>query len=1004
MTHQTLDPNAVAAIFTPEALAASETAWAALCERSGVGGADAAFGAVARHDILKTLGDDTTTAVIAGFMYRDNNGNGQFDAGEQLSATQLGLPRLIGADAPEPCAYADVFFFGPVKAGQAYTLSFEVDGIEPFSAEVTAQAGLNLLHVPVKPNVILTYIVSHSHFDPEWRDTYEGYLDRELPQLIDRVALLREAPMQVFNMDEELALRPLIERNPELTEEIRQRVMEGSIELKGIVTAGELTMPLGESMIRQLTEGEQWATRLLNFEVRPTTCWNVDCYGIPFQWPQILDKCGRKYFVMGEYSHSGGKTLCKDEIPFSDEATWDQPDFWLKGLDGTEILIHRSGYGTEPRGLQHFYAAPKSHLSAFNFEGGDFVPARRDLPELCEELNDTERAKKFDGQADPWGRIIVTRPAGESKFIITTSEPFFRAIENAPDLPHIQTESWLGFWDGCYESRAEGRLASRRIEGLLLAGESVASAAFMGGIDYPVELLRESWYKLLIDHHHDPQLTVMSPDNLFTEVLERYDAAEAEAKEVWYSSFGAMAELVRTDAQEGHPVIVANPLGWTQTRYFQAHLPEDAAGDDLRVVDSDGNEVPCQFIGDEAGRAAGFLATDVGGCGWRTYYIQVGQTSGATTDLIASEALLENPFVRVELDDGLVTRVVDKASGQDVFKATDAAFVNEIFIWEDTGCIAKIGPVKPMSNATFIARSSQAARTTRVVATGPARAILEVSFELDNGAFTQEIVLDAHTKWVDFQTTVDWDSKDIGLRRVRAAFPPAMANPRVWRDVPFGVMEWEQTEDVRPVNSWLGVSDADETLGGAVIHNGMSSSQVFNDVLWQTLFRSVRMPGEAADAQHDHRPDWQCGWDNSGDRSLVDGVNEYRCRVAVYSGSWREASVGRIAMQVVTPAVTCHAERQTGILGDQAGFLDVDTPEIVPVMWKKCDYSDATLLRLFNPCERTLEATLTVGISDLKAVEETNFREEHTGELTAKDGKVALSFGPFEIKTIRLVR
>ena len=58
-------------------------------------------------------------------------------------------------------------------------------------------------------------------------------------------------------------------------------------------------------------------------------------------------------------------------------------------------------------------------------------------------------------------------------------------------------------------------------------------------------------------------------------------------------------------------------------------------------------------------------------------------------------------------------------------------------------------------------------------------------------------------------------------------------------------------------------------------------------------------------------------------------------------------------------------------------------------------------MRLFNPTGERVDATLTVGF-DVSAVEQTNFREEHTGDLAITDGRVPLTFGPYEIKTVRL--
>ncbi|MHC4985240.1 MAG: glycoside hydrolase family 38 N-terminal domain-containing protein, partial [Planctomycetota bacterium] len=282
----------VAEIFSPDSLAADAAAWDQLVAASGVAPEQAAFGAVARHDILAALAQPDA-AVLAGFYYRDNNADGTYTPGEAFAGTLLGVPTVEGGGQATVTTYGNCYVAAPLTPGATVTLVYDVDGVEPVRQEITLTAGLNVLHLPIVPTGILVYIICHSHFDPEWRDTYEGYLDRELPQLVDRIELLRDQSEYVFQMDEELAVRPLVERYPQLRDELRQRVIDGDIEMKGVVTAGELTMPLGESIIRQFTEGEWWASELLGIDIRPVTAWNVDCYGINYQWPQILKQAGR---------------------------------------------------------------------------------------------------------------------------------------------------------------------------------------------------------------------------------------------------------------------------------------------------------------------------------------------------------------------------------------------------------------------------------------------------------------------------------------------------------------------------------------------------------------------------------------------------------------------------------------------------------------------------------------------------------------------------------------
>ncbi|MHC4985844.1 MAG: glycosyl hydrolase-related protein, partial [Planctomycetota bacterium] len=204
--------------------------------------------------------------------------------------------------------------------------------------------------------------------------------------------------------------------------------------------------------------------------------------------------------------------------------------------------------------------------------------------------------------------------------------------------------------------------------------------------------------------------------------------------------------------------------------------------------------------------------------------------------------------------------------------------------------------------------------------------------------------------------------------------------------------------EIQPINSWMGLSDADGTIGAAVIHDGPCSQQTRDDVLWQTLFRSIRMPGDIAD----DKPD-SCGWDLSGDTALEEGPNTYRQRLMVYSGSWQDAAVPQHALAFTTPMAAAVTDAHKGKLPNEHSDLAVEPADLVTVMWKQSVFSDDTIVRVCNPTDRTVSGSMTLGF-EVASAEETDFREDHTGKLAVHDGRIELPFAPYEIKTIRLAR
>ncbi len=981
--------------FEPQAVRAVNNQWQQLLDQAGISVDQANFALLQRRDILAAL-TDANVAVIAGFFYRDNDGDGKYDHGEAISGTLLGLPTLSGPAAPAVECHAYSFHFAPLRAGETYTLTYNVEGVEPVTAEIVAQPGLNVVHLPIVPTKPLIYVVPHSHFDPEWRNTYDSYVMHELIHLCDRIDVLRRQREHVFVMDEECVLRPLVDRHPELVDELRERVREGAIELKGVITAGELLMPLGESMIRQMIDGELLASRLLGLTIRPPIFWNVDNYGYSFQMPQILLKAGRPYFAVGEYIQIGprdhkDREKQMNEVRHSNPEAWNHPDFWLEGLDGSKILVHRSNYGFQSPGSHLPLADLPAHRSAFNFRGGDFTHPEEELPQMLRDANTPGVCEKFEGARTKWDWPVLKSPPGSCQHIIATSEQFFRAIENDPDLPTIRSESWLKAWDGCYETRARNRQITRYVEGLLLAAEAISSSASLAGLPSALEDLREAWYGLLISQHHDPQLCAMEPDQIH-EVSQRSLDSGAWAQRVLDRSMTFLADRIATDTQPGIPVVVFNPLAWSRREVVTLDVDNAAIG----VVTADGEPVVSQVnTADDGQVKLTFVPAEVPGTGWRTFYLA--DAPAGSSDLSVSETHLENAHVRVELADGVVQKIVSKATDTCLFAATGTAAINEVFVWDDEGCPSQIRPREFMTPATALERSSQVARSVRVVEAGPARAVVEASFAMSWGTFHQRIILQAGATWVDFETDVNWYPEAEGGRRVRVAYPWAVGQARVWRDIPFGAIECEQKAEIFPTNSWLGVADAEQTVGAALVHDGTCSQQVMDNILWQTLFRSVRVPGELGEDTPD-----LCGWDGPGHTALEEGPSHFRHRLCVYGGSWADAGVSRQASSLTTPLATHVTSRHTGTLPSQQGRLVLEGDRLAFCAWKQGDYTDGMVVRLFNPAGEAADGTLQVGF-DVAMAEETNFREEHTGELSVKEGRIALSFGPYEIKTIRLV-
>ena len=942
-------------------------------------------------ELLETAESDSTVAVVAGFFYRDHDGDDTFSDGEEFPGAILGAPQLNDASLH---TYFNCFWSDALLPGDKVVVRFEVAGVSPFEADVELQPGLNLLHIPVLPTRPVIYVVPHSHFDTEWRRTYEEYLEQEVPNLRSRLDLMQQEPSHCFGFDEECVTIPFMERSDaDHRERLRQGIRDGMVEPKGLVTQQELTMPYGESLVRNITMGERMLSELMGESIRPEVYWCVDHYGMGVQMAQILRNSGRRYFLIGEYSD--------ERIPYTEPGLSQHQEFWLRSPDGSRMLTNRGFYG----GAVTPTAIPPRHphQCGLQFLGEDNCSPR---PELVAEVEETNRTQD------------------QFTYVISTTLPFYRAIAPDPELPTFETESIVTRWCGIYESRLRSKTQNRTLENRTLALEALASCAQLEGMPYP-DTLERAWYLMILNQHHDPLMSIMARVGLFdSEIPARFEQCSSLLDQVDDAVMGWLGTEIDTAGSPGRPLIAYNalPLARSAVLEMEFSVEDGTGGTQVGFVDHQGEPVVCQRVEAEEGRERlVFLAEHLPALGWRTYYMTtdgdprldnsddsaaaaLGDSGRGAPVVQATTTRLENEHLRVELIDGMITRVVEKSTGTEVLRSSTECGVNEIAIWRDEGCISVIRPMDDNGIVDFlhndaavlVARSAQIAdRQVAVLEDGPLRARLQIRFELDWGRFEQWLELETGSRLLRLTTKIEWDpSRKIAPfdgRRVRLAFGTGFEDARIVCDTPFGVVPWRQVERIRPVNSWLAAESS--SCGVALFHKGTHSVQVVDDIIYATLIRSVLEP------DFDTEDERACKWDVADDEAAEAGTHTLEHALYMYPGTWDCAEVPSAARRFNSAIEVVPAGRHEGRLPAEASYLDIDPPTLVASAVKPSEYRTGhTVVRLYNPTERNVHGRLRVGF-DHVAVEVVDFREEMVDTLGGGN-PYELQVGPYEIVTL----
>ena len=145
-------------------------------------------------------------------------------------------------------------------------------------------------------------VVPHSHNDPGWLRTFEGYFESHTKAVIDNIVTkLVEYPEMRFIWSEisflskwwETASGGQRETLKLLAQQRRLEIVTG-----GWVMADEATVNL-YSMVDQLIEGHEWVR--LKLGVVPKVSWSVDPFGHGAPMPYILKRAGFDAMVIQVY-------------------------------------------------------------------------------------------------------------------------------------------------------------------------------------------------------------------------------------------------------------------------------------------------------------------------------------------------------------------------------------------------------------------------------------------------------------------------------------------------------------------------------------------------------------------------------------------------------------------------------------------------------------------------------------------------------------------------------
>ena len=618
------------------------------------------------------------------------------------------------------------------------------------------------------------YLVGNSHIDPVWLWRWQDGYSEVLATYRSALDRMKEFPDYKFTSACAVYYEWVEKTDPEMFEEIRERVREGRWNIVGgWYLQPDCNMPAGESFARHALVSQRYFKE--KFGVSARSGYNVDSFGHNASLPKILRAGGMSRYVFMR--------------PDEREHPLGFDNFIWRSDDGSEVIASRIFY---------------------------YALTDRDLPRIHETADTIERdgveRMSFFGVGNHGGGPSAKMLSAivenmRENYTFASVDDFFDNNKNT-DLPIVDTEL-QHHARGCYSTMCEVKELNRRCEENLLAAERLCLLANrLVGYRYPQKKLNKVWKNLLFNQFHDI-LAGCSIESAYTDASYLYGetmsiteqaingALQAICRkidtgagsETGYKLLGMEHFLVWEHEKLGMPIVVFNqhtfPVKDTVTVRVSAK----------RVTDDEGNEIPFQNVrGEHLNGGDIYVVTfpvEIPAFGYRVYRVfPLTPAEKEFPQLIATEHSLENDLLRVEFDpaSGEICRITDKKSGRIIAEGGMSTVVTD-----ETACDTWAHGYDDLGEVCGSFGNPQ----FKVVEQGTVCATLCVTTSYNDSTLTRYYTLKAGSDEVSVRCEVDFRECHKALK---FTFP---AKDSVTCEIPYGTVTRELCKGEEPFGKWF---------------------------------------------------------------------------------------------------------------------------------------------------------------------------------------------------------
>ena len=333
-----------------------------------------------------------------------------------------------------------------------------------------------LLPIKKEDKVKEVLYISHAHLDMNWMWGFDETVAITLSTFRTTLDLMKQYGF-TFGQSQASCYKIVEDYDPEMLEEIKQRVKEGRWEITASAwVESDMNMPLPETHIRQILYAKKYLCRL--FDLKPEDLqlsFLPDTFGHNGLMPEIYAKGGIKWLY-----HCRGD---KEEFIYK----------W-KAQSGAEVLTYRE---------------PCWYNSGIIVS--DLREQIRFAPSFAKEYNVSKCLQVF-GVGDHGGGAtrkeleiveeMKTYPLYPTVRYGTYRE-YFEYLETVKDNFVTKTGELNAVFDGCYTSQAKIKHLYARTENNLLSADALLAMGLADSGKDRSQGMEEAWQKVMFNTFHD---------------------------------------------------------------------------------------------------------------------------------------------------------------------------------------------------------------------------------------------------------------------------------------------------------------------------------------------------------------------------------------------------------------------------------------------------------------------------------------------------------------------